>query len=184
MEKYKILMEINRKLVFGEEISDKEKEENVSILLDGISSKEDVIRYKRRMRVNSETEYMYPDYYIPPYNGNKKLRLVQGYLPKTNILYANHYELEIIRLLCMFAPKDAKINEMVEEITSKRQNADGIAHKFRTVYDAPSDGKTYNSKKCIDIQSINDTIELLSFKQFFFVSGFIQILLPILEVLM
>lgn len=115
MEKYKILMEINRKLVFGEEISDKEKEENVSILLDGVSSKEDVIRYKRRMRVNSETEYMYPDYYIPPYNGNKKLRLVQGYLPKTNILYANHYELEILRLLRMLAPKDAKINEMVED---------------------------------------------------------------------
>lgn len=45
---------------------------------------------------------------------NKKLRLIQGYLPKTNILYANHYELEIIRLLFLYAPENGQVNEMVE----------------------------------------------------------------------
>ena len=97
MEKYKILMEINKKAIFAEEISDTEKEEAVSVLLNGICGKEDILKYKKRMRVNPETDNIYPNYYIPPYNENKKLRLIQGYLPKTNILYANHYELEIIR---------------------------------------------------------------------------------------
>lgn len=66
-EKYQILMEMNRRIVFGEEIPDTEKEEAVSV-----------------------------------------------YLPKTNMLYANHYELEILRLLYLFIPDDQKVNEMVK----------------------------------------------------------------------
>lgn len=122
MEKYKILMEINRKAIFAEEISDIEKEEALSVLLNGICRKEDIIKYKRRMRVNPETDNIYPNYYIPPYNGNKKLRLIQGYLPKTNILYANHYELEIIRLLFMFAPENEKVNELVGNTLHRLKN--------------------------------------------------------------
>ncbi len=114
MEKYKTLMEMNRKIVFGEEIPDTEKEQAVSILLNGICDKEEVSKYKRRMKVKAETDNIYPNYYIPPYNGNKKLRLIQGYLPKTNILYANHYELEIIRLLYMLIPKNQTVDEMVK----------------------------------------------------------------------
>lgn len=122
LEKYNILMEMNRKIIFAEEISNIEKEKNVSILLNGICGKEDILKYKKRMRVNSETDNTYPNYYIPPHNGNKKLRLIQGYLPKTNILYANHYELEIIRLLYMFAPENRKVNEMVEKTLQRLKN--------------------------------------------------------------
>ena len=99
-------MEINRKMLFGEEISAAEKKEAVSTFLNGICDKEAVVKYKKRMRVNAETDNIYPNFYIPPYNGGKKLRLIQGYLPKTNILYANHCELEIIRLLYMFVPEN------------------------------------------------------------------------------
>ena len=74
------------------------------------------------MRVNPNTDTMYPNYYIPPYNGNKKLRLVQGYLPKTNILYANHYELEIIRLLFRYAPENDEISEMVKNTLHRIKN--------------------------------------------------------------
>lgn len=122
MEKYKILMEINRKSIFAEEIPIIEKEEAVSIFLKGICCQEDVLKYKKRMRVNPETDNIYPNYYIPPYNENKKLRLIQGYLPKTNILYANHYELEIIRLLFMFAPKNEKVNELVVNTLQRLKN--------------------------------------------------------------
>ena len=98
-----MLMEINRKLVFGEEIPDVEKKDAVAAFLNVVCDKEEISKYKKRMRVNAETDNIYPYFYIPPYNANKKLRLVQGYLPKTNILYANHYELENIRLLYMFS---------------------------------------------------------------------------------
>lgn len=119
MKKYEILMEINRKQIFSEEISDAEKEEAVSVFLDGICSKEDILKYKKRMKVSPETDNLYPNYYIPLYNDNKKRRLVQGYLPKTNLLYANHYELEIIRLLYLFSPDNDKVKEMVNN-TLKR----------------------------------------------------------------
>lgn len=115
-------MELNRKEIFAEEISDGEKEEAVSILLDGVCCREDIQKYKKRMRVNPETDCIYPDFYIPPYNENKKLRLIQGYLPKTNILYANHYELEIIRLLFMFAPENKKVNELVKHTLQRLKN--------------------------------------------------------------
>lgn len=105
MKKYKTLMELNRKEIFHEEISDQEKAEALFVFLSERSAEEAVRKYKKRMRVNPDTDRMYPDYYIPPYNGDKKLRLIQGYLPKTNILYANHYELEIIRLLFTYIPE-------------------------------------------------------------------------------
>lgn len=114
LEKYKILMEINRKAIFGEEISDSEKERAIAAFLNGVCGRQDILRYRKRMRVNVETDNMYPDYYLPPYNGNRKLRLIQGYLPKTNIMYANHYELEIIRLLYLFASDNTAVNEMVQ----------------------------------------------------------------------
>lgn len=121
-ENYKIITEINRKEIFAEEISDREKQEAVSVLLSGISCNEDVVKYKKCMRVNPEQDKMYPGYYIPPYSGNKKLRLIQGYLPKTHILYANHYELEILRLLFLFAPENKKVNEMVENTLYRLKN--------------------------------------------------------------
>lgn len=119
MEKYKVLMELNRKMIFGEEISDVEEREAVSIFLNGICDREDIVKYKKRMRVNAETDNIYPNYFIPPYVGSKKLRLIQGYLPKTNILYANHYELEILRLLYILVPENKTVCEMVNS-TLKR----------------------------------------------------------------
>ena len=113
MEKYKILCELNRKEQFGEEITEEEKTAAVSSFLDGRNDSEEIIRYKKMMRVNPNVDCVYPNYYLPPYNEGKKLRLVQGYLPKTNILYANHYEAEIFRLLVKFAPDNETVKDMV-----------------------------------------------------------------------
>lgn len=115
-------MELNRREIFAEEITDSEKADAVSVLLKGISHKEDIQNYKKRMRTSVETEDMYPDHYIPPYNGKKKLRLVQGFLPKTNILYANHYELEILRLLFMFSPRNERVVELVKTTLNRLKN--------------------------------------------------------------
>lgn len=114
MELYQLLMEMNRKEVFGEEISEMEKEQAVSVFLSDMRSPEEIQSYKRRMRAHGEASFLYPDYYIPPYDGAGKYRLVQGYLPKTNLLYANHYELEVLRLLSKFAPERETVAEMIE----------------------------------------------------------------------
>ena len=122
LENYRILMEINRRMILGETITDNEKQKAITALLNGIACGEDIRKYKKRMRVNEVRDTIYPNYYIPPYNNNKKLRLIQGYLPKTNILYANHYELEILRLLLLLAPEDEKVMEMVQNTVHRLKN--------------------------------------------------------------
>lgn len=111
MENYQLLMELNRKEICGEGISTTEKADAVSAFLGEVCSGNEIMRYKKRMKTDNDS--LYPNYYLPPYNGGRKLRLVQGYLPKTNILYANHYELEILRLLHRFAPENESVGEMV-----------------------------------------------------------------------
>lgn len=106
MENYNILLHVSQKDSVGVVFTEKEKKGIVGSLLSGIACKEDVKKYKLRMRVNPHTDNTYPNYYIPPYNENKKLRLMQGSLPKTHILYANQYELEILRLLFRFVPEE------------------------------------------------------------------------------
>lgn len=114
MGMYETLMGINRKEVLGEEIPETEKKETASVFLNEVCDRGDILKYKKRMRVNAMSDNMYPNYYIPPYDGTKKRRLVQGYLPKTNILYANHYELEILRLLHRFLPENETVKGMVK----------------------------------------------------------------------
>jgi len=57
---------------------------------------------------------MYPLYFIPPYNGGKKLQTVIPMSPKTHIFSANAYELEILRLLALFAPDNPDVKDMVK----------------------------------------------------------------------
>jgi len=121
LETYRLLTELNRKEIYGEAVSDTEKEQAVSVFLGGVCSGEEIRNYKKRMRVQPDTDNTYPDYFLPPRCGNKKLRLIQGYLPKTNILYANHYELEILRLLYRFAPENETVLQMVQ---NTRQRVD------------------------------------------------------------
>ena len=116
-------MDMNRKILCGEEISVSEKREVVTVLLGAVCSEERRIQYKKGMHTNPDTDNMYPNFYISPYNGGKKLRLIQGYLPKTYILYANHYELEILRLLYLFAPDNEIVCDMVEATLQRLKGA-------------------------------------------------------------
>lgn len=119
MNRYLALCDLNQRMIKGINITKDEKKDAVKLLLNGIDSADDVTRYKKRMRVNADTQFMYPDFYIPPYRNNKKMRLVQGYMPKTNILYANHFELEIIRILAIFDKDNPKVQELIENTVER-----------------------------------------------------------------
>lgn len=114
MERYHTLMQINRKEIVAEDISDTEKEKAISVLLHGACIRRELLGYPKRIGAGSKTNPRYPHYYLPPDNGKKKPRLVQGYLPKTQLLYANYFELEILRLLCMLASGNEAVDAMVE----------------------------------------------------------------------
>ena len=122
MESYRILIEVSQNEAEGEKYTDKEKQEIVEQLLNGMACKEDVKKYKLRMRVNPYTDNIYPNYFIPPYNENKKLRLADGSLPKTHILYANYFELEILRILFQFAPENEMVQEMITNTLQRLKN--------------------------------------------------------------
>ena len=122
MKNYNILMETNRKEASGTVFTEQEKRNVVEQLLSGVACKEDIKKYKLRMRVNPYTDNIYPNYFIPPYNENKKLPLISGKLPKTHILYANHYELEILRILFLFAPENEQVKCMIDKTLTRLKN--------------------------------------------------------------
>ncbi len=106
---------INKRMIFGEKLPDIVKERFVSTFLEGMDTPEEVARYKMSMRVDPRTDCMYPNFFLPPLQDGKKGRLLQGYLPKTHILYANYYELEILRILYLFRPDNPTIQDMVRQ---------------------------------------------------------------------
>lgn len=122
MENYRVLMTTVQKEKAGEDISLEEKREVVVKLLDGVACKEDVKKYKLRMRVNPFADTTYPNYYIPPYNDNNMLPMVNGKISKTHILYANHYELEILRILFLFAPENKTVKKMLVNTLHRLKN--------------------------------------------------------------
>ena len=119
MERYLLLCEINKQIVMGNTIFEDKKKETVEIFLGSINNKVEINGFYKRMRASDETKLIYSKFYIPPFNGGKKLRLIQGYLPKTNILYANHFELEIIRLLYLFDNENPIVKNIIQDTVNR-----------------------------------------------------------------
>ena len=102
MTHHELTVRANRFLICGGTLSDAQKNYIVGRL------------YEARSPQPVNGSPMYPFYFVPPYNGGRKLRTILGQLPKTQILSANAYELEILRLLFLFVPKDGNVRSMIE----------------------------------------------------------------------
>ena len=127
MSIYELICDTNWKMIKGENFSDLAKQEITKNLLSAVSSKETVRRFHRGVKAPEDGRTLYPLFYIPPYNEGKKLRLITGQLPKTHILAANHYELEILRILVLWGKDNPKVQFMLDE-TLKRLNTTCFAH--------------------------------------------------------
>ncbi len=57
---------------------------------------------------------LYPTFFITPYIEGKKHKILTGATPNTHILSSNSYELEIIRLLILFAGNDPAVIKLKE----------------------------------------------------------------------
>jgi len=88
--------------------------------------------------IDSGGRRMYPIFYIPPYNDGKKLKTIYNQTPKTHILSANMYELEIIRLLHLLAPGNPAVEDMVGQTLERLKTTcfgfydDGLGECFDT----------------------------------------------------
>jgi len=105
MVAYNLMIKTNHHLIRGGTYSDTEKADIVQQL------QEDRVTDGKKRTFNNPN--WYPDFYIPPHNGGKRLQTVVPCSPKTYIFSDNAYEFEIIRLLHMFQPSD-ETNHMIE----------------------------------------------------------------------
>lgn len=115
MNTHELLCQTNRELIEGKSFTDQEKKEITGGLLAAVNSQNKVERFHRGVKAPSDGRIMYPLFFIPPYNGGRKLITINGVMPKTHILSANHYELEILRLLALWRPGDETVQCMLNK---------------------------------------------------------------------
>ncbi len=128
MTPHELMIKTNHYLIKGGELTEPQKANIVRQLLDARSDERTIQSFKKGVKApeylfaagqSTDKRVMYPLFYILPYNGGKKLQTVLPMSPKTHILAANSYELEIIRLLYLFAPDDPVIREMVDNTLAR-----------------------------------------------------------------
>ena len=115
MTAYELMIKTNRYIIKGGELTDAHKANITGQLLAARSSQSEVQRFQRSMK----DVVMYPSIYIPPYKGGEKYQTVIPMSPKTHILSANSYELEILRLLCLFASENSEVRDMTGEAVAR-----------------------------------------------------------------
>lgn len=132
MNAYELMIKTNHYLIKGGKLTDRNIDQIVEQLLAAKTTPEQASRFYVGMKypnnINNDGRRMYPEYFIPPYNDGKKFRTILGQMPKTHILSANMYELEILRLLYLLAPQNADVEQMVK-ITLERLKTTCFGHE-------------------------------------------------------
>ncbi len=123
MELYEVLLRANEKQMQGFPFTTEEQAKITHFFLRHASQP----AQSGQTLKGGNQPWVYPYFYIPPFNGGQKWRLVTGELSKTHILSANHYELEILRLLALLGRGNEQVEEMLLE-TEKRVEKMCFAH--------------------------------------------------------
>jgi len=124
MNPYELMIKTNHYLIKNGKLTDRQKTNIVGQLLAAKSNETQLQsfrkgvnapEYLRSQNQSGDERIMYPLFYVPPYNNGVKLQTVLPMSPKTHILAANSYELEILRLLYLFAPNNEQIKDMITQ---------------------------------------------------------------------
>lgn len=110
---YRLAVETDRRMIMGEELSRREREEIAAALLE-----------EARPFVPAQAggeRRTAPVFYAP--GEDVKVRSLLGQTPKTKLLSGNMVELEILRLLCLLAPEGPKVGFMREETLRRLKTA-------------------------------------------------------------
>lgn len=134
MTSHELMTETNHYLIKGGKLSDEQRGNTVSLLLSARNTSG--IRFSSIPK--SDKRRLYPLFYIPPQNDGKKLKTILGQTPQTQILSANMYELEILRLLHILAPDNRETIDMIKETLQRLKTTcfgymdDGVGECFDT----------------------------------------------------
>ncbi|MFA6947997.1 MAG: hypothetical protein WCQ72_03370 [Eubacteriales bacterium] len=142
MTAYDLMIKINHQLIAGRKLSDDERRSAAQKLLGARSTENEARRFWDGVHYSGNRDAsgreMYPMFFIPPYNGGSKYRTVLDQTPKTHILSANMYELEILRLLDILKPGDAEVAAMTARTSERLRTTcfgnddDGVGECFDT----------------------------------------------------
>ncbi len=109
---YRTVVETDHRLIQGVKLAAEEREEIVSTLLAAAQPPEH--------RESGRGREMSPLFYRP--EAGVKVRSLLGQTPKTAILAGNMVELETLRLLCLLAPDNERIQFMRKETLARLRN--------------------------------------------------------------
>lgn len=142
MTTYDLIIKTNHYLIKGGILTEKQKVTIVNQLLSAQNTPEQAKRFYDGVRypnnIDKSGRRMYPIYFIPPYNDGKKLKTIFNQTPKTHILSANMYELEILRLLYLLAPENEIVKTMISHTLKRLKTTcfgnrdDGLGECFDT----------------------------------------------------
>ena len=124
MTTHELMTKTNHHLIKDGELTDAQKANIIRHLLDAQNDERTKQNFYKGVKYPGNADkngsgHMYPIYFIPPYNDNKKYQTVIPMSPKTHILSANSYELEIVRLLYLFASDNSDVQVMVQKTLAR-----------------------------------------------------------------
>ncbi|MCL2701177.1 MAG: hypothetical protein FWE88_05735 [Phycisphaerae bacterium] len=117
MEGHRRLCELHERMVMGLELTEPQRREAVAFFLRQVET--DAPGFQARRAYKSAGGTYAPLFYAPPWHDGKRACLVTGHLPKTGILHANHYELEILRLLLLLDRDHAAVRDMAAKTVAR-----------------------------------------------------------------
>jgi len=142
MTTYELLVKTNHYLIKGGKLTQKQKSNIFNQLMSAKNTLEQAKQFYNGVKFPNNRDnsgrMIYPIFYIPPYNCGKKLKTIFNQMPKTHILSANMYELEILRLLYLLAPENADVKVMINETLKRLKTTcfgyqdDGLGECFDT----------------------------------------------------
>ena len=118
MTPYDLKIRTNHYLLKGGKLTENQKNRIVNQFLQEVSTTYQRLKDDKGVKSSNNTDSqgrrMYPEFFIPPYNNGKKYKTILNQTPKTQILSANAYELEILRLLFLLSPENEAVTDMVD----------------------------------------------------------------------
>lgn len=144
MTPYEAMVAVNHRMIrYGaDSVSAEEQAVLVSVFLSAVTDREKAERFYAAVRFPGNCDKsgrrLYPAFLIPPYNGGKTYATILGQVPRTHILSANGYELEILRLLHLLAPDHPAVQDMNDKTLDRLRHTcfanedDGLGECFDT----------------------------------------------------
>lgn len=123
MNTYELMIKTNHYLLNDGVLTEKQKKIITQRFLAAVCDDKSAQRFYQGVKypdnTNAQGQQMYPVFYIPPYNNGKKYPTVTGQMPKTHLLSANAYELEILRLLYLLDPESPEVLPMMKQTLAR-----------------------------------------------------------------